>query len=54
MSNLMKKNSIEIYMREVALLNYEPLFPELTARFLNPMNPAEIYPALDNLLSHTK
>ena len=53
LANLMKKNSIGIYMREVALLNYEPLFPELTAKFLNPGAPAEIYPALDNLLLQT-
>jgi ADP-heptose:LPS heptosyltransferase len=54
LSNLMKKHSIGIYMREVALLNYEPLYPELTARFLNPKDPAAIYPALDNLLLQTK
>ena len=54
LSNLMKKNSIGIYLREVDMLNNGPLFPELTTRFLNPRDPAEIYPALDNLLLQTK
>jgi ADP-heptose:LPS heptosyltransferase len=51
LSNLMKKNSIGIYLREVAFNDYGPLFPQLTAKFLRPKRSEEIYPALDRMAS---
>ncbi len=51
LSNLMKKNAIGIYMRQVAVSDYGPLFPQLTKKFLKPESPDEIYPALDDLVS---
>jgi ADP-heptose:LPS heptosyltransferase len=53
LSNLMKKNSIGIYMREVAILNYGPLFPQLTIKFLKPERADDIYSALEKLVSKT-
>jgi ADP-heptose:LPS heptosyltransferase len=51
LSNLLKKNSIGIYMREVALRDYGPLFPHLMTKFLKPQTPEEIYPAVERLIS---
>jgi hypothetical protein len=51
LSNLMKKNSISIYMREDALRDFGPLFPHLMTKFLKPQTSEEIYPALEKLLS---
>jgi hypothetical protein len=51
LSNLLKKNSIGIYMREIALRDYGPLFPHLMAKFLKPGSSQEIYPALEKLHS---
>ncbi|MDD2338299.1 MAG: glycosyltransferase family 9 protein [Geobacteraceae bacterium] len=49
LSNLMKKNSISIYMREDALRDFGPLFPHLMTKFLKPQTSEEIYPALEKL-----
>lgn len=49
LSNLMKKNSITIYMREDALRDFGPLFPHLMTKFLKPQTSEEIYPALEKL-----
>jgi hypothetical protein len=51
LANLMKKNSITIYMREDALRDFGPLFPHLMAKFLKPQTSEEIYPALEKLHS---
>ncbi len=51
LSNLMKKNSISIYMREDALHDFGPLFPHLMTKFLKPQTSEEIYPALEKLHS---
>ncbi|MDD2272996.1 MAG: glycosyltransferase family 9 protein [Desulfuromonadaceae bacterium] len=51
LSNLMKKNSISIYMRECALREFGPLFPYFMTKFLKPQTAEEIYPALEKLLS---
>ena len=51
LSNLMKKNSISIYMREDALRDFGPLFPHLMTKFLKPQTSEEIYPALEKLHS---
>ncbi len=51
LSNLMKKNSIGIYMREVAVRDYGPIFPDLMTKFLKPQTVEEIYPAVEKLCS---
>lgn len=50
LSNLMKKNSISIYMRECALREFGPLFPHLMTKSLKPQTAKEMYPALEKLL----
>jgi hypothetical protein len=51
LSNLMKKNSITIYMRQDALHDFGPLFPHLMTKFFKPQTSEEIYPALEKLHS---
>jgi ADP-heptose:LPS heptosyltransferase len=49
LANLMKKNSIGMYFREVAVVNYSPIFPQYNKIFYMPQNPEEIYQALEDL-----
>ncbi len=49
LANLMKKNSIGMYFREVAVTKYRPIFPQYNTVFYMPQNPEEIYPALEEL-----
>lgn len=51
MANLMKKNSLGMYFREVAVVSYRPIFPQYNKIFYKPQSPQEIYSALDELVS---
>jgi len=53
LANLLKKRSIGMYFREVAVTDYYPVFPSLNKVFYKPEHPEEIYSALDELIRNS-
>lgn len=54
LANLMKKRSIGMYFREVAITDYRPVFPHYNKVFYKPQSPDEIYSCLEELIISTK
>lgn len=53
LANLLKKRSIGMYFREVAVSDYRPVFPHYNKVFYKPKSPDEIFSALDELILST-